>query len=167
MTQLPTTLVSHGAPTLAIEPGPAHRFLGTFGEALGRPASILVLSAADIATQTDEERGLDHGAWVPLSLMYPNADVPVVQLSIDSRRGAAYHFRLGEALRPLREEGVLILGSGGATHNLSCTTCGKNLTSRRPCQRPTNRGAVACHQSVSHKPCIRIDDGTMNANQIQ
>ena len=170
MTQLPTMFVSHGAPTLAIEPGAAHHFLKTIGEDLGRPESILVLSAhfdapiatvtasaapetlydfrgfsealynitypapgnpglanrvsdllsaADIPTRMDEQRGLDHGAWVPLSLMYPDADVPVVQLSIDSRKSAAYHFRLGELLRPLREEGVLIVGSGGATHNLS------------------------------------------------
>lgn len=170
MTLLPTIFVSHGAPTLAIEPGPAHHFLQAFGKDLGKPASILVLSAhfdasiatvtasaapetihdfrgfpealynmtypapgnpalahrvgdllsvAGIPTQTDEQRGLDHGAWVPLSLMYPDADVPVVQLSIDSRKGAAYHLRLGKLLRPLREEGVLIIGSGGATHNLS------------------------------------------------
>ena len=86
--------------------------------ALARRVADL-LSAAGIATRMDEERGLDHGAWIPLSLMYPDADVPVVQLSIDSRKGAAYHFHLGERLRPLREEGVLIIGSGGATHSLS------------------------------------------------
>jgi 4,5-DOPA dioxygenase extradiol len=171
---LPALFVSHGAPTLPLEPDvPAHRFLASLGNRFPEINAVLCISAhwntpgpvvnaimkpltihdfsgfpqelyritypaqgdpdlarrvaglveaAGLPCDTDTGRGLDHGAWVPLMLMFPSAGIPVVQLSIQNHLDPARHFALGKAIAPLRYEGVLIIGSGGAVHPLGNPT---------------------------------------------
>ncbi len=166
---MPCLFVSHGAPTLALDPGPTGEALSELGRELPTPGAILVISAhwntvgpevgnaphpktvhdfsgfpaelyeldypapgapdlaervrellieAGFPAKIDSYQGFDHGAWVPLRLLYPDAVIPVTQLSIQSDLSPAHHYRLGEALAPLRDEGILILASGSVTHNL-------------------------------------------------
>jgi 4,5-DOPA dioxygenase extradiol len=119
------------APTVstARRPETIHDF-GGFPDALYRiqyPASGApelaqrvkqALDAAGLSAGLDPSRGLDHGAWVPLLYLYPEADVPVTQLSIQPHLTPVHHYRIGEALRALLDEGVLLIGSGSLTHNL-------------------------------------------------
>jgi len=115
--------------TAAAHPETIHDF-GGFPEALyelrypapGGPQwaarAIELLNAAGFAAREEPSRGLDHGAWVPLMHLFPDATIPVVQISLRPREPARYFFDLGRALEPLRREGVLIVGSGSITHNL-------------------------------------------------
>lgn len=115
--------------SLAERPETIHDFYG-FPEALYRmdypvpgapPLALRVqalLEAQGIKVEGDPSRGLDHGAWVPLNEMFPEAGIPVTQLSVMPGQSARAHYAIGEALQPLKEEGILILASGGAVHNL-------------------------------------------------
>ncbi|HUD51861.1 class III extradiol ring-cleavage dioxygenase [Parvibaculum sp.] len=119
----------HPTVTTGAAPGTIHDFYG-FPPALHRlvyPAPgapeiakrvLEVLAARGYEVTGDAERGFDHGAWVPMILINPYADIPLIQLSISPHRDAAWHYALGEALRPLRDEDILIVGSGSITHNL-------------------------------------------------
>jgi len=122
---------SIGAPVVSIAPQPEtiHDF-GGFDEALytiqypapGAPDIAAhaadLLDAAGLPAQPSERRGLDHGAWIPLSLMYPDADIPVAQISVLRGATPTQHMAIGQALAGLRDEGVLVVGSGSLTHNL-------------------------------------------------
>ncbi|MFJ7885314.1 DODA-type extradiol aromatic ring-opening family dioxygenase [Pseudomonas sp. NPDC096917] len=79
---------------------------------------VQLLIAHGMPAQLDAKRPFDHGAWVPLSLMYPAADIPVVQVSLPSRLGPVAQTEVGKALASLRGEGILLIGSGSITHNL-------------------------------------------------
>ena len=90
--------------------------------ALGEPALAAkvfgMLEAAGLNPHTYEKRGYDHGTWTPMKLAFPDADIPIVQVSIDPNRDAAWHYAVGKALAPLSDDGVLLIGSGHITHNL-------------------------------------------------
>lgn len=119
-------------PTLGIVPRPEtlHDFYGfpqpLYAIRYPAPGAVplamearLLLEESGFDVALDPRRGLDHGAWIPLRLMFPDATVPVLTLSVQSHLGTAHHYRVGQALAPLRDAGVLVVGSGNLTHNLN------------------------------------------------
>lgn len=84
----------------------------------GAPDLAAEVAGLVAGIRIERQRGLDHGAWSPLRAMYPAADIPVIQLAVMPQADAETHFRLGQMLQPLRRRCVLILASGGLTHNL-------------------------------------------------
>ncbi|MDP9171982.1 MAG: 4,5-DOPA dioxygenase extradiol [Acidobacteriota bacterium] len=121
--------------TISTAPGTIHDFGGFPKElyqvqypAAGDPALARRVQQllAPLPVTPDSSWGLDHGTWSVLKHVYPDADVPVVQLSIDETKPASFHFEIGRRLAPLREEGILIAGSGNLVHNLHAYAWGKH-----------------------------------------
>jgi aromatic ring-opening dioxygenase catalytic subunit (LigB family) len=169
---------------------PEHTYRLTYPVA-GSPAVAArvrdLLSQAGIASDEDQQRGLDHGVFVPFKVMYPAADVPIVQLSLNSNRDAASHLALGAALVPLRDEDVLIVGSGMSYHNLRAffvdrpdinaasedfdRWLGAAVTAADPGVRTasleqwrTAPGAVACHPTPEHLLPLMVAAGAADDN---
>ena len=111
-----------------------------------------------LTVTADPDRGLDHGAWVPLSVIYPDADIPVVQLSIASNASPEWHYALGQALAPLRDEGVLIVGSGSITHNLRAF-----FTTRPPIDAPAPEWVTAFTDWIAERFAAGAVDDVLHA----
>ncbi len=125
------------AVTINIAPSTIHDFGGFPHElfqvqypALGDPelARRVQQLLTPVSVKLDDTWGLDHGTWSVLRHVYPAADVPVIQLSVDASQPAAFHYELGQKLAPLRREGIVIAGSGNLVHNLHTYAWGKHTT---------------------------------------
>lgn len=120
--RVPTVMTSPRPPMLydysGFPPASYHIQWPAPGEPMLAERVRALLEDAGISTASDDTRGFDHGTFVPLKLTYPNADIPTVQLSLKTGLDPAEHIAMGRALAPLRDEGVLIVGSGMTFHNL-------------------------------------------------
>lgn len=112
---------------------------------------------APLAVKLDNSWGLDHGTWSVLRHVYPAADIPIVQLSIDETKPASFHFEIGRKLAPLRKDGVLIVGSGNLVHNLHTYAWGRHL--RDPYDWAVRFESAARDMMLAgeHKPLINYE----------
>jgi 4,5-DOPA dioxygenase extradiol len=153
--------------TISTSPRTIHDF-GGFPEELfrvqypapGEPALAQRVQKllAPIAVEQDPHWGLDHGTWSVLCHVYPEADVPIVQLSIDERQSPEFHFELGRRLAPLREEGVLIVGSGNLVHNLHTYAWGRHPQAPYDWAVRFEQQAREMLLQGEHKPLIGYED---------
>jgi 4,5-DOPA dioxygenase extradiol len=104
----------------------------------------------------DHRWGLDHGAWSVLVHMYPNADIPVLQLSIDETQPAAFHYDLGRRLSRLRDEGVLVIGSGNIVHNLETLAWGTPSVAPFPWAQRFEHRARVLLDANDHEPLVNF-----------
>ena len=115
-----------------------------------RVASLL----APVDARLDDAWGLDHGTWSVLCHAFPAADIPVVQLAIDERRPARFHYELGQKLRPLRDEGILVIGSGDVVHNLHTYAWGRHAVAPFDWALAFERKARELIVAFDHDPLV-------------
>jgi 4,5-DOPA dioxygenase extradiol len=112
---------------------------------------------APLEVKLDESWGLDHGTWSVLRHVYPEADIPIVQLSIDETKPASFHFEVGKKLALLRDEGVLIVGSGNLVHNLHTYAWGRHLPDPYDWAVRFEHDAKEMILAGEHKPLIHYE----------
>jgi 4,5-DOPA dioxygenase extradiol len=110
-----------------------------------------------LPVKLDESWGLDHGAWSVLCHVYPQADIPIVQLSIDETQPASFHYEIGVRLAPLREEGVLIVGSGNLVHNLHAYAWGQHAAEPYDWAVRFEQEARAMILAGEHRPLVSYE----------